>query len=88
MAILVGTLGAGIALRASRSCLASPLLVNGIFLLVAIPVRFLASDGLGIAALTIWSLLYVWVGVRLGLRRPTAQPPADHSDRFLPSRNW
>ncbi len=67
MAIVVGTLGAGIALRASRSRLASPLLVNGLFLLVAIPVRFLASDGLGIAALTIWSLLYVWVGVRLGV---------------------
>ena len=67
--ILVGTLGAGIALYATKSRFALPLLVSGGFLLVAIPVRFLASDGFGIAALTIWSLLYIWLGVRLGVRR-------------------
>ncbi len=67
--ILVGTLGAGIALYATKSRFALPLLVSGGFFLVAIPVRFLASDGFGIAALTIWSLLYIWLGVRLGVRR-------------------
>ncbi len=67
--ILVGTLGAGIALHATKSQFALPLLVNGGFLLVAVPVRFLASDGFGIAALTIWSLLYIWLGIRLGVRR-------------------
>jgi hypothetical protein len=67
--ILVGTLGAGIALHATKSRFALPLLVSGGFFLVAIPVRFLASDGFGIAALTIWSLLYIWLGIRLGVRR-------------------
>lgn len=67
--ILVGTLGAGIALHATKSRFALPLLVSGGFFLVAVPVRFLASDGFGIAALTIWSLLYIWLGIRLGVRR-------------------
>lgn len=67
--ILIGTLGAGIALHATKSRFALPLLVSGGFFLVAVPVRFLASDGFGIAALTIWSLLYIWLGIRLGVRR-------------------
>lgn len=79
LTVLVGTLGAGMALRALRSRLAMPLLVNGLVLLVAVPIRFFGSDGLGIAALTIWSLLYVWVGVRLSVRGPTDQLETDRT---------
>lgn len=67
--IFVGTLGAGVALHATKSWFALPLLVSGGFFLMTVPVRFLASDGFGIAALTIWSLLYIWLGIRLGVRR-------------------
>ncbi|MEJ7833534.1 MAG: LysR family transcriptional regulator [Nocardioides sp.] len=73
--IIVGTLGAGIALHATKSRFALPLLVSGGFFLVAVPVRFLASDGFGIAALTIWSLLYIWLGIRLGVRRKVGRAP-------------
>lgn len=71
VAVLVSTLGCGAALRAAGSPLAAPLLLNGIVLLVAIPVRFLAGDVWGVAALTLWSLTYVWVALRLGGRRRT-----------------
>ncbi|MEO1055305.1 MAG: hypothetical protein AAFY28_00170 [Actinomycetota bacterium] len=70
--IVVGTLGAGVALLATGSRLAMPLIVNGAVLLLFIPLRFLAADaddGIVIATLSIWSLLYVWLGVRLGVRR-------------------
>lgn len=72
--IVVGTLGAGVALRNAGSRLAMPLLVNGGFFALVIPVRFLGPDGptidvLAIAGLSIWSLLYVWLGVRLAARR-------------------
>lgn len=70
--IVVGTLGAGIALSGSR--LAMPLLVNGGFFALVIPIRFLGTEGptingLAIAGLSIWSLLYIWLGVRLGVRK-------------------
>jgi hypothetical protein len=64
--IVIGTIGCGFLLRRVESPLAMPLLVNGSFLLLATVIRFLASDGLGIAALTVWSLLYIWLGLRLG----------------------
>ncbi len=70
--IVVGTLGAGVALLGAGSRLAMPLIVNGAALLLFIPLRFLggdADDGLVIAALSVWSLLYIWLGVRLGVRR-------------------
>lgn len=72
--ILVGTLGSGIALLKAGSRLALPLLVNGGFFALVIPVRFLGTDGstidaLSIAGLSIWSLLYIWLGIRLGVRR-------------------
>lgn len=67
--ILVGTLGAGIVLTRAKSKFGMPLLVNGGFFLLVIPVRFLASDALAIAALVMWSLLYVWLGIVLGIRR-------------------
>jgi len=67
--VIIGTLGAGFVLYSEKSRFAMPLLVNGGFLLVAVPVRILGSDGVGIAALTAWSLLYVWLGIRLGVRR-------------------
>lgn len=72
--ILVGTLGAGVTLRQAGSRLAMPLLVNGGFFALVILVRFLgpddpATDGLAVAGLSIWSLLYIWLGIRLGVRR-------------------
>lgn len=72
--ILVGTLGSGIALLKAGSRLAMPLLVNGVFFALVIPVRFFGTDGptidaLIIAGLSIWSLLYIWLGIRLGVRR-------------------
>ncbi|QIG43387.1 hypothetical protein G5V58_11970 [Nocardioides anomalus] len=72
--VLVGTLGAGLLLRATGSALAAPLLLNGALLLLAVPVRLLASDGWGIAALTVWSLSYLWLGLRL--RRAGDDPEA------------
>ena len=69
--IAVGTIGSGLVLRTAGSRFALPLLVNGLFFVVALLVRFLASDGLGIAALTIWSLLYCWLA--LTLRTPSQQ---------------
>lgn len=75
--ILVGTLGSGIALLKAGSRLAMPLLVNGGFFALVILVRFLGTDGptidaLSIAGLSVWSLLYVWLGIRLGVRRKFA----------------
>lgn len=68
--ILVGTLGSGIALLKAGSRLAMPLLINGGFFALVIPVRFLGTDdALSIAGLSVWSLLYIWLGVRLGVRR-------------------
>lgn len=82
--VLLGTLGAGLMLRTAGSALAAPLLLNGALLLLAIPVRFLLSDGWGIAALTLWSLSYVWLGLRLRPSAPSStSPPADHPDRTL-----
>lgn len=76
--IAIGTVGAGIALRSSLPRLARPLLVNGLFLaLVVIPVRFLGSDELGIAALTIWHASYVWLGVALLRTTPAIAPVND-----------
>ncbi len=66
--IVVGTLGAGGMLRGAGSPLALPLLVNGAALLAVLPFRFLgaeANDGIVIAGLMVWSVLYVWLGVRL-----------------------
>lgn len=80
--IAVGTIGCGVLLRRDGSRYAAPLLVNGIFFVFAAALRFFASDGLGIAALTVWSLLYVWLGVRLGLRRErSAVVQGDARDR-------
>lgn len=72
--ILVGTLGSGAASLKARSRLAVPLLVNGGFFALVIAVRFLGTDGpsidaLSIAGLSVWSLLYIWLGIRLGVRR-------------------
>ncbi len=80
--VLLGTLGAGLVLRRAGSALAAPLLLNGALLLLALPIRFLASDGWGIAALTIWSLSYVWFGLRLS-RVFAASSSADHPGRAL-----
>jgi hypothetical protein len=63
--IVVGTLGCGLVLRRSGSTFATPLVVNGAFLVVATLLKNFASDGVGIAALTIWSLLYVWLALRI-----------------------
>jgi hypothetical protein len=60
--------GAGVALRRT--------------LAVALPIRFLARDGPGIAALTVWSLLYVWVGLRLGAAR-SPRPARDAAPAAL-----
>ena len=65
VAIVVGTVGAGAALHRTGSPYALPLLAAGIVLAVVIPVRFLAPDVVGVVGLTIWSLLYVWLGLRL-----------------------
>jgi hypothetical protein len=87
--IVSGTIGCGILLRRATSPFAVPLLVNGIFLLFAAAVRFFGSDGLGIAALTVWSLLYIWLGVRLGVpgvghhSRISATPHGDRSSRSV-----
>ncbi len=70
--VLLGTLGAGLLLRRVGSALTAPLLLNGALLLLAIPVRYLASDGWGIAALTLWSLSYVWLGLRLRPSTPSS----------------
>lgn len=79
--ILVGTLGAGLALRRSSSPVATPLLLNGLLLLGALPVRYLAGDGWGIAALTVWSLSYVWLGLRLSAR---SQSPSSTLEQTHP----
>lgn len=63
--IIVGSLGSGLALRRAGSRFAAPLVVNGAFLVVATLLKDFASDGVGIAALTIWSLLYVWLALRI-----------------------
>jgi hypothetical protein len=63
--IAVGTVGSGLTLRSVRSRFALPLLVNGLFFVVALLLRFLAGDGVGIAALTVWSLLYCWLALSL-----------------------
>lgn len=73
--ILVGTLGAGVVLVRAGSRLAMPLLVNGGFFALVMVVRFVVTQGatisdLAIAGLSIWSLLYIWLGVRLGVRKP------------------
>lgn len=72
--IVVGSVGAGLALRSDGSPVALPLLVIGLVLVVAVTLRFTASDAVGVAALTAWHLLYVWFG--LALRRDTADPNA------------
>ena len=61
--IVVGTIGAGWALRSTS--LSVPLLINGAALTVAAIVQTLISDGWGVAALTIWSLLYIPIALRL-----------------------
>lgn len=61
--VAVGTIGAAILLKGSP--VATPLLLNGVVLVVAGLVKYLASDGWGIAALTVWSLLYIPVALRL-----------------------
>jgi hypothetical protein len=71
--IAVGTVGSGLALRGTGSPFALPLLVNGLFFVVASILQFFASDGLGIAALTVWSLIYGWLALRL---RTAAGSPA------------
>ena len=77
LTIAIGTVGSGLALRLSLPRLAWPLIINGFFLaLVVIPLRFLGSDQAGIAALTIWSVSYVWLGVNL-LRSASAMRPAE-----------
>lgn len=68
VAIIVGTVGAGFALRGTGSPYAVPLLVIGVFLAIVIPVQFLVSDVAGIVGLTIWSLLYIWLALRLRTR--------------------
>jgi hypothetical protein len=67
VAVIVGTVGAGFALRGTGSPYAVPLLVIGIFLAIVVPVRFL-SDVAGIVGLTVWSLLYIWLALRLRTR--------------------
>lgn len=78
--IAIGTVGSGLALRSSLPRLAWPLIVNGLLLgLVVIPVRFLSSDQAGIAALTVWSVSYVWLGVTLQRSGSTMKPAASPS---------
>jgi hypothetical protein len=80
--IVVGTLGSGLALRPGGSPFAAPLVVNGAFLVVATLLKAFASDGLGIAALTIWSLLYVWLALRI--RSASGEPvPTPAGSRAL-----
>lgn len=66
-AVLVGTLvpAAQLLRRAPRPLLAWPVLVNGLLLLVAAPLKLAVSDGAGIVALTVWSLSYAWWGLRM-----------------------
>ncbi|TDU91652.1 hypothetical protein EV138_5263 [Kribbella voronezhensis] len=73
LVIVVGTIGSGLVLRGTGSRFALPLLVNGSFLAVALLVRFFASDGLGIAALTLWSLSYCWLALSLRAASRTRQ---------------
>ena len=75
--ILLGTLGAGLALRRAWRRVGVALLINGTFILVAVVPAFAWSmlhedDGPRIATLTVWSLLYVWVGLA-SRRGPSAQ---------------
>lgn len=79
--IAAGTVGAGIATWPRNRGLARPLLVNGLFLgLVAMPVRFLADDTLGILLLTVWGLTYIWLGVVL-IRTESTTPQSDERAR-------
>jgi hypothetical protein len=73
--IIVGTVGSGLALRSTGSRFAVPLLVNGLFLVVAALVKNFGSDGLGIAALTVWSLLYCWLALSLRTASKEARQP-------------
>lgn len=76
--VLAGTLGAGIALARSWTRVAVPLLVNGVILLAGVAPAFAWSvlgkgDAPRIAALTVWNLSYVWLGLALKKpRRPAA----------------
>jgi hypothetical protein len=76
LVIVAGTLGSGLVLRGSGSRFALPLMVNGSFLIVALLVRFFASDGPAIAALTVWSLLYCWLALSLRAASKTRQSEA------------
>lgn len=66
--VILGTAGAAVALR--NGPFAVPLLVNAMCLAVAIPVKYFASEGAGIAVLTLWSLLYIPVALRLRTPQP------------------
>lgn len=77
--VVVGGVGAGVVLRRQGSPLGWPLLVNGAALAVATMLRLAVSDGLGIVALTGWSLLYLWVA--LALRRVERGSRLTHGTR-------
>lgn len=84
--IAVGTVGAGVLLWSAERRLALPLLVNGLLLgLVVVPVRVLGSDVLGIAALTVWSATYAWLGWVLWRTRPDAGPVHVDARRGAPT---
>jgi len=68
--VLIGTLGAGVALRRAWKRVSIPLVVNGLFIAAALAPAFAVSvmkgdDGPRIAALTGWSMLYVWLGIAM-----------------------
>lgn len=64
--VVIGSLGAGIVLLPSRRSLSLSLIVVGVVLACAMLLKYLVADSAGILALTIWSLLYIWVA--LGIR--------------------
>jgi hypothetical protein len=77
--IIIGTLGAGIALRRIWVRVGLPLMVSGYFVLFAVSPAFVYSivkgvDGPRIAALTAWSLLYVWLGLAMRKRVAPREP--------------
>ncbi|MGB4778021.1 hypothetical protein [Microbacterium sp.] len=71
--IIVGSIGAGVALLRTWRDAGFALLVSGAYLLlIATPVLIIADAVTRTIVLTIWGLIYVWLG--LALRRSTRHP--------------
>ena len=73
MAVALGSLAAGLALRRAWPGVAGSLTVSGLFMLVIVTPAMISDVNLARSlALAAWSLLYVWFGV--AIRTPARRP--------------